>query len=302
MKFKERYKRWNKMNKTFFRIAIVSLILTIIISVLILIWGPQVHNLLFGYVDINYNSNNIVTINGTNYAQIEVLNELGDALKYINGTITLNCLDNHFIQRSETFKLEQNREFLPQGQSELLFSPDPLLINLAETKNYECSDAEFKLANYQKINDSYSRLINVSNYKFFYNKDNLTIKETKLNLSEDINSRICIVCNLTISIYASGGKHFIKNETSKFVSGTTTVLAFPSIHSVPEGHSPNFAISEFTHLGSFPLCNNITNAPCSVPICILLKERYTDFDLDCTSGEGFVFGSSNPFNIRTFSF
>ena len=61
----------------------------IILALIAIFFGPQIWYSIFGSISINYNANYFTNINGIDYAQIEVLNNLGHSLEYVNGTVVM---------------------------------------------------------------------------------------------------------------------------------------------------------------------------------------------------------------------
>jgi hypothetical protein len=241
-------------------------------------WGPTMYYSVYGKLIIDFKEDDITINQGIPSVRIELLNLLGNPLTFVDGTVTLSCL-NSFQRKSKTFQLEGGRDFLAHGsRSELLFSPDPFFVNLIETKKSLCSDANVQIAHYIKINKSHAELMNVDSFEFFLD-DDLEIIKKQYTYPDKINSSLCISCNVTINI-DSFEKSFSKIENHKFVSGYTEVQPFKEVIKPPKGLSLAFARSHFGYILSFKPCNGFTSKQCGIFLCGKIQEKY-NLSLKC---------------------
>lgn len=146
----------------------------------------------------------------------------------MNGTATLTCENLNREIHSETFKLEGDHDFLgAESSAKFLLSPDPFFVDLVKTRNNKCSDAYLQIGEYQKINRSKAKLVKVNSFDVFYNDygDYDIINKTYDNIV-DFTHYVCMRCNVTIKIYSSNHKTVDKDESHKFISGSTTYDPF----------------------------------------------------------------------------
>ena len=260
-------------------LAIISIILTIILAFV----GPKLYYLVFGKLIIDYKEDDFSTKEGINYSKIEILNNLEYPLEYVNGTATLNCIGFNSQYRSGTFKLEEGRDFLANGQkSEYLFAPDSLLINLAEnTKNFTCVDAVLEIAEYIKLNETHSKLNQIDTYEFFEEKG--LLKVVKRNKTSQSPYRKCLRCKIIIDIYALGKKHFSKTEYYTFVGGQTSnffseIIETPLEPAYPHG---NLYRGQAGFAQSFHSCDNLSSSKeCTYLLYQTINQTYKTFSLD----------------------
>lgn len=270
------YKRWSKTNRIFFWIALIALF----VGIIAIIFGHQIWYALWGNLKIDYKEGSFITINGTNYAQIEVVNNLGKTLENVSGRVYLNCSNINYEMESELFTLGEERVFLSEKDgSEFLFSPDPKLIDLVETKNNFCSDASFEIANYKPINGTHASLENAKIYDFFLEDGEIKIVEKEF-VQKVAPLRKCVYCDIFIKISASNLKKTReKEEFHRFSGGKYSPSYYRSIIEIPLGISPYFAQTRITRTSGSDICKN-NEENCSKMMCQMLANQY-GVDLNC---------------------
>ncbi len=195
-------------------VVVIPTILIIVAA----IFGPKLYYIVFGSLEIDFKENDIFIENNKPYAKIEVLNQLGYPLLFVNGTATFKCQGLFGPVSFENFRLEGNHDFLASGASaEFLLSPDPFLIDLVKTRDQGCSDVNFFFAKYVMINETNAELKNVESFGASGEKD-IQITRQTYNYSESTNLYSCEPCEIIIQIYASNvEKPFSKKEYASFV-------------------------------------------------------------------------------------
>src|SRR3989344_4632511 len=244
--------------------GVLPLILAIIFPIRTEFICPKLHYFCFGELTIDFKENDIV-LNEKEVpsVKIEVINNLGYPLLYVNGTATLNCSNlKHEIQ-SKTFELEGGRDFLANGgKSELLFSPDPLFVDLIKSREYKCSDATFQLAEYYGINETHGKLKKVYSFEIF-DKEPITKKE----------------------------------EYHKFIGASIEIFPFREFARPVEGITiEHFLWTFYEYLHSLKLCNGLAPDECKVLVCNEIKKKY-DIGIKCCEKSSKVLPADIPTDI-----
>ena len=181
-------------------------VIGIILALIAILWGPKIYYFLWGDLKIDYKEDDVHVQDNKTYAKIEVINELGYSLEYVNGSVTLSCSGHDFQISSETFKLEGGYDFLAHGSKQtFLFSPDLFFVDLAKSCNVNCSDASWDNAKYLRTNNSHAELKEITSFEFFVD-DSLKIVRKQHKPNEKILSKTCVNCDILIKIYAANIK------------------------------------------------------------------------------------------------
>jgi len=280
--------------------GVLPLILAIIFPIRTEFICPKLHYFCFGELTIDFKENDIV-LNEKEVpsVKIEVINNLGYPLLYVNGTATLNCSNlKHEIQ-SKTFELEGGRDFLANGgKSELLFSPDPLFVDLIKSREYKCSDATFQLAEYYGINETHGKLKKVYSFEIF-DEEPIRIVNKTHHYSKEIIINSCMYCDVIINIFASNIKEPItkKEEYHKFIGASIEIFPFREFARPVEGITiEHFLWTFYEYLHSLKLCNGLTPDECKVLVCNEIKKKY-DIGIKCGEKSSKVLPADIPTDI-----
>ena len=259
---------------TIIRLDILAII-GILLAVLSLFFGPQIYSSVFGKLEIDF-KNDVLIKDGVSYAKIEVLNELGYSLLYVNGTATLNCDGLMGPFTSGPFRLEGNYDFLAHGaKSEFLLSPDPFLIDLVKTRDVGCSDVTFQFAKYTMINKTHAHLSMVDSFDA-YGENNTVIKKKSYLPNESFSFYPCEKCEILINIYAANVKEpFSKREYQSF-AGLVKTRPFQDFMKKPD--YINVDVNEFFNSRIFfnpkyGPCENMTGRECATLLCGKIREQ-----------------------------
>lgn len=270
-----------RINKKDWIIILITTLIAIVLLIVSIIIGPKVYYYFFGNLNIDYKEDSIFSENGTSYAKIEIQNDFGQTLTNVKGNVSLNCSNISYYYFSDLFELPGDKEFLGVGgNSEFLISPDPLFVNLVETKKYQCADAQLEWGDYSRLNESYSKLDRAVTFKFFLKDEEINITKEERNNEQISFQRICVYCNVNINVQSSE-KNFSKSETHKFVSGTTSIYPFPKVYPTPRGLAQDFNSLFGNRLLSFKPCRNISQGGCNKFLCYKVKDVFSEFNPDC---------------------
>lgn len=281
------------------KIGLWGIVIGIIIALIAIFFGNKLYYLVWGdiHIDFKENPEDITYMEGKPYARIEVLNELGRSLQNIKGTITITCADIGGQITSRTFKLPENREFLPHNQVDFLIAHDQLFIDIINTRKDSCSDATLVSGKYKKINKTHGKLSEVILYEFFNDKEPIKIN---CGISSVIKANTCLYCDITTEIYASNkNKKFSKTETHKFIGFQTIINPFNDIIKSGSMGDP-FYMFISGYFSSFKLCNGVTKDECHTLLCNEVKKL--GLDISCQEGKDrddwsfppFTTGEINP--------
>ena len=277
---------------------VVGIIVTLIITGLTVLFGNDLDYYFRGELKIDFKADEIFVENGIPSLKIEVLNNLGYPLSYINGTVTLSCKYpfGSFKTKSQTFKLEGRREFLAHGTgSEFLLSPDPLFVDLVKTRENSCSDVNIQFANYQKINSTHAKLESVDVFKIIDDTEFRITKEI-YNYPDQVKAYSCLHCEVLINI-SSLEKKFSKIEDHTFVDSLTVVYPFESVIEYPEHLTNTFTLSHYGSCALLKPCEGLMWEECRTLICSKINEKYNT-TVKCGESRSSPFLITPPFTNK----
>ncbi len=248
----------------------------IIVAILLAFFSPKLYYFMFGSLEIDFKENDILVKDGTPYVKIEVLNQLGYSLLYVNGTATLNCDGLMGSLISNPFRLEGNYDFLGHGtKSEFLLSPDQSFIDLIKTRDIGCSDVSFQFAKYEMFNKTHAKLTKVDSFEA-NGEENININKKSYFFNESNQFFSCERCEVIISIYASNiKKPFTKIEYTSFV-GSIKNQPFQGIMRKPEYIEANvnqFFNSRISFSQKYGPCKGMSGKDCASFLCKKIREQ-----------------------------
>lgn len=259
---------------------VVVIIIALILFLIPYYLCPNYHLFCLGDLKIDFNEDYIIVNEDKQYTKIEIVNELGYTLEYPIGTAIFTCEGGEY-KNPESFVLEGGDKFLPSGDNrDYLISPDPLLVNLVDTRDYGCSDVNIEYAHYIKYNKTHSKLDDVYYFEIFTD-DGFEINKVDYNYPDEYVSRNCISCSILINITASNtDKTFLYPETQKFVGGTAILKPFSEFVLNMDIHPGGFYLSRTQRLLSLETCSGLSRDECTGLLCNKIYDEYK-FPIDC---------------------
>jgi len=271
--------------------AIIGLIISTIIAVLAVLFGPTLYHSIYGHIDIEFKENDLN--DDPRSMKVQVVNKLGYDLKEFRGEALLTCSDITFEHKSQEFRLKEDIDTLVHGaEAAFLLSPDPLFIDLIATRKITdistCPDAFFHIATYDKLNTSHSKLKRVDAFNFLVDNvtKNVVISRKTFYNTTSLEGHICLSCDVTINILASNQKEpYFSNSVHKFASPSETV--FGDISQRLDDITPSFYKSHTRLFTSFAPCEGYSFNQCQKFLCKEVIKLY-ELSINCEQSYGIV--------------